>query len=251
MFRTSPTTQTLSKRAAALRARMNEKHRIDLARDMGTALNEPNLSETERAIAQEIVAKLVEDEITSVRAAIAEAVAGSPHLPGTIAKKLAQDIAEVAIPILSLSPVLKEKVLEDIIESGAADKIRAIAGREIVSPNICRRIVASGKKGAVIRLLENPGASLTNQTMVTIVRVYGDDQNVEKAVLDRGELPDEVVNALCELVEAHVVAFVQRYFNLPEHVVNVQKGRNLLKGIKTKRRASDDDTWWDTKKGAV
>ncbi|MDV7339837.1 DUF2336 domain-containing protein [Terasakiella sp. A23] len=251
MFSTTPTTQTLSKRAAALRERMNEQHRVDLARDMGTALNEPDLSATERTIAQEIVAKLVEDEITNVRAAIAEAVAGSPHLPGTIASKLAHDISEVAIPVLSLSPVLEDRVLEDIIDSGATDKIRAIAGREIVSPNICRRIVASGKKGAVIRLLENPGASLTNQTMITIVRVYGDDQNVEKAVLDRGELPDEVVSALCELVEAHVVAFVQRYFNLPEHVVNVQKGRNLLKGIKTKRRAIDNKNWWDTKKGVI
>ena len=104
------------------------------------------------------------------------------------------------------------------------------------------------KKGAVVELLRNQGADISNQTLTTIIRVYGDDRHIEKAVLDRGQLPDEVVNALCELVEIHVVTFVQRYFNLPEHIINVQKGRNLLKNVKEKRHSSD---WWDTKKGAV
>ena len=84
--------------------------------------------------------------------------------------------------------------------------------------------------------------------MITIVRVYGDDKRVEEAVFDRGELPDEVIDALCELVEAHVITFVQRYFNLPEHIVDIQKGRNMLKGMKEKRRSSD---WWDQKEGVV
>ena len=252
-FKATSYTQALADRAKSLKSRMNANERASLARDMGCALEQPDLNAAERALAEEIIQKLVNDEIILVRSAIAEAVAGSPHLPAKIAQQLADDIEEVAIPVLELSPVLEDQFLEAIIKSGATSKIRAISSREIVSENICQRIVESGQKGPVVRLLQNPGAKISSKTMITTVRVYGDDQRVEKAVFDRGELPDEVINTLCDLAEAHVVSFVKRYFNLPEHVVDVQKGRNMLKGVKKKRRASDDDKstadWWDSKSG--
>lgn len=251
-FKATSYTKALADRAKSLKSRMDAHERTQLARDMGCALDQPDLKETERALAEEIIQKLVDDEIILVRSAIAQAVAGSPHLPAKIAQQLADDIEEVALPVLELSPVLEDRFLETIIKSGATNKMKAISSREIVSANICQRIVESGQKGPVIRLLQNPGANISNNTMITTVRVYGDNPNIEKAVFDRGELPDEVVNALCELVEAHVVSFVKRYFNLPEHVVDVQKGRNMLKGMKNKRRESDkkpSTDWWDSKSG--
>ena len=154
MFRAANYPKALAKRAEALRERMNADEKTALAHDMGASLSQPNLSDTERVLAEQIIMKLVEDEVITVRAAIAESVAGSPHLPGPIAKKLAEDISEVAIPILELSPVLEEKILENIINSGISDKICAVARRELVSENICRRIVASGKKSAVVHLLK-------------------------------------------------------------------------------------------------
>ncbi len=248
MFRAANYPKALAKRAEALRERLNIEQKCALAHDMGCALDQPNISDTERILAEDIIMKLVDDEIIAVRTAISEAVAGSPHLPGRIAKKLAQDISEVAIPVLELSPVLEEKILEEIINSGIPDKIRAVAGRELVSENICRRIVASGRKGAVVRMLKNPGAEITDNTMVTIVRVYGDDQKVEQAVFDRGALSEDVLDALRNLAEAHVSAFIQRYFNLPEHMVDIEKGRKLMENQDERRESSG---WWDNKKGAV
>lgn len=248
MFRAANYPQMLAKRAEALRNRLNAEEKCNLARDMGASLDQPNLRDVERMLAEEIIQKLVEDEVIAVRAAIAEAVAGSPHLPGQIAKKLAADISEVAIPVLELSPVLEEKVLEDVINSGIPDKINAIAGRDFVSENLCRRIVASGRKGAVVRLLNNPGADITDHTMVTIVRVYGDDSHVEEAVIARGDLPESVIESLQKLTEAHVGAFIQRYFNLPEHMVDIEKGRQLLERKEDRR---DNSSWWDSHRGAV
>lgn len=251
MFNAATSAHKLVKRANALRQRITEKNRIDLARDIGSTYCNDTLSSKEREIALEIVTQLINDEIAAVRAAISKAVAHSPHLPRNLAEKLAEDIDDVALPILELSPVLEDRLLEAIIEGGLVHKMNAIAKREVVSANLCRRIVATGRKTPVIHLLNNPGAKLTNHSMVTIVRVYGDDSGVEKAVLDRGELPDDVINDLCELAEAHVISFVQRYFNLPEHVVNVQKGRNLLKTVKTTPQTKETGEWWDTKKGVV
>ncbi|SCA56396.1 hypothetical protein MTBPR1_20244 [Candidatus Terasakiella magnetica] len=248
MFSSNKTATTLANRAQALRDRMDAKEKCALARDMGQALDQENLNDTQRTLAEDIISKLVEDEMVQVRAAIAEAVAGSPHLPGRIARKLAEDIAEVSIPVLALSPALEEKLLDDVINSGVAEKITAIAGRDNVSAHICCQIVASGRKGAVVRLLNNPGADISDHTMVTIVRVYGDDKKIEQAVFDRGELSNEVMETLRDLSEAHVSAFIQRYFNLPEHMVDVDRGRNLLERNQNDRRNSN---WWDSKQGVL
>jgi len=244
----SPATQNLAKRASALRQRMDASERSALAQDIGVVYNQSELSISERSLAEIIIKKLVEDKIIAVRVAIAEAVSGSPHLPGTIARKLAQDIAEVAIPVLELSPTMEEHFLEEIINKGIPEKVRAIAGRECVSSNLCRRIVASGQKPAVERLLNNPGAEITDYTLVTIVRIYGEDQKIEQAVLNRSDLPESVLDSLRLLTEAHVKAFIQRYFNLPEHIVDVKRGKDLLDRNTSERRTSN---WWDSKSGAV
>jgi len=248
MFGSTNTARTLSKRAKALRERMNANQRCKLAQEIGVAYEKEGMSDTERTLAEEIIVRLVEDEIVKVRSAISEAVAGSPHLPGRIARKLAQDIAEVSVPVLELSPNLEERFLEDIVKSGITEKISAVANRKEVSANLSRHIVASGRKGAVVRLLKNRGAEITDHTMVTIVRVYCDDARVEKAVFDRDTLSDDVIETLRELTEAHVTAFIQRYFNLPEHMVDVDRGRKLMEREEDDRRSSN---WWDNKQGAV
>ncbi|WP_167730624.1 DUF2336 domain-containing protein [Terasakiella sp. SH-1] len=246
MFNTEKPAQTLARRASALRHRMDTEQKSALGREMAQTLDQPDLSQTQRTLAEEIIAKLVDDEIVAVRAAIAEAVAGSPYLPGKIAKKLAEDIADVSLPILELSPVLEEKILEDIINSGITEKIYAIAGRENISTHICNLIVASGRKNAVVRLLKNPSAHINDHTMINIVRVYGDDQKVEQAIFDRGALNEDILNTLRDLSEAHVIAFIKRYFNLPEHMVDVERGRQLLE--REERRTSG---WWDQKQGVI
>ncbi|WP_417795670.1 DUF2336 domain-containing protein [Terasakiella pusilla] len=251
MLRAVSPLQTLTKCASALRERKNIKNRVTLATEIGSTLDATGLSSNERLIAQQIVAKLIEDEIEEVRRAIALSVAHSPHLPAELAEKLAQDIADISIPVLKLSPALEDLFLEEIIDSGAIDRMKAIACRQNLSKNLCRRIVAMGKKGPVLTLLENPSAQITNHTLTTIIRVYGDDGQIEQAVLDRGELPDDVINELCELTETHVSSFIERYFKLPKPVVDVQKGRNLLKTVKTNQITNDPSDWWDTKTGAV
>lgn len=251
MLRAVSPLQRLTKCATALRERKDPKNRIALAHEIGSTLNATGLSYSARLLAQQIVAKLIEDEIEAVRRAIAESVAQSPDLPRDLAEKLAQDISEVSIPVLKLSPALEESFLEEIIDSGAIDRMKAIASRQNLSKHLCRRIVARGKKGPVLTLLENPNAPLTNHTLVTIIRVYGDDGQIEQAVLDRGELPDDVINELCELAESHVSAFIQKYFKLPRPKVNVQRGQNPRKTVKTNQAANDPKEWWDTKSGAV
>ncbi len=218
MFGSSKATQALAQRAKALRERKDAQHRCALAKEMGDAFGDASLTQSERKLALDIIKKLVTDEISSVRAATAQAVAASPYLPKSVAARLAQDISEVSLPVLELSPVLEEWLLEEIVKSGVAEKIRAVAKRENVSPNLCRHIIASGRKGAVICLLNNKGAQITDQSMVNIVRVYGDDEYVEEAIVARGALSEDVLKNLRDAAESHVHAFIKRHFKLTDQV---------------------------------
>lgn len=248
MFKSERTANTLAKRAAALKARMSEDDRCALAADLGDIIDQDETQEQERLIALEIITKLLNDKIERVRAAMAQSIAESPHLPPATAAQIARDINSVALPVLELSPSLTDQVLEEIILSGTTEKIVAIAKRHSLSHRLTQQIVASGRTPAVKALLDNTHISLEDQTLTTIIRVYSDDQKIEHSLLNRGELPDTVVNTLYTLTEAHVTTFIKRYFNLPERVIAVQKGRNLLKEVPNEPAPN---AWWDTKKGVV
>ena len=51
MFKSVNIAQNLAKRAQSLRERMNEKHRIALAQDIGDTLNQEELNMSERSLA--------------------------------------------------------------------------------------------------------------------------------------------------------------------------------------------------------
>lgn len=238
MLHAIPPLESLHKCALALRAQKNIKNRITLAREIGPALDTAGLSTSERLIAQQIIATLIDDETEDVRRAIAHCVAQSPHLPPELAEKLALDIADISIPVLKLSPALTERFLEQVIDSGAIDRMKAIAMRQNLSKNLCRRLVAMGKKGPVLTLLGNPSARITDYTLTTIIRVYGDDGQVEQAVFDRGALPDDVIIAIRSLTENHVRTFIERHLHMTTPVPSPSSSHT-------------NNDWWDTKSGAV
>lgn len=231
--------QSMQKHAATLRQRKGEKERCHLAREMAAVLDQEDLSEKERQLAEEIVARLVEDELESVRTAVSEAVASSSALPLDLAEKLARDIVEVSLPVLKLSPVLRDRFLEEIIRTGIVEKLCAIAERKMISERLSRQLVSAGRKGPVVRLLKNEAAEINDHTMVTIIRVYGDSERVAEAVFDRGALSPDILVTLRALSEDHVCKFVHRYFDVPHHAMDLKKGRNLLEN-----RDPDKAPWW-------
>ncbi len=86
------------------------------------------LSDSERQIAEEIFRFMVKDAEVRVRQALAQNLKESPDLPHDVALSLAQDVDQVALPILQFSDVLTDDDLIEIIQSQSEDKQTAIAG---------------------------------------------------------------------------------------------------------------------------
>ncbi|HVY03190.1 MAG TPA: DUF2336 domain-containing protein, partial [Caulobacterales bacterium] len=88
------------------------------------------LSGEERAHAETILKMMAEDAAASVRRALAVTLKNSPRLPRALARKLADDIDSIALPILQHSPALSDEDLIEIVRSAPPTKQVAVAKRE-------------------------------------------------------------------------------------------------------------------------
>ncbi|GEM_PF-783347 len=230
----------LSQAANSMGGGTTSAQRAEIAQSVGTILDE-DLSVQERMIALEIIEALAADKVDEVRGAVAHKVADSPFLPLATARKLATDIEDVALPVLELSPVLTDDILIEVVESGLPEKVGAIAKRSKVAAQVSEAIVATGQSAPIAQLIRNNGAEIGETTFVRALENHGKTPEVGKAIIARGEVPEKVAKAIGKLVEAHVVAYVQRHFNLPEEVVRPQKVENKSSGgkldiLKTKQQ---------------
>lgn len=150
----------------------------------------------ERGIADDVLRILARDVEVEVRAALARSIALSADMPRDVALRLARDVAEVAIPLLSSSDLLGDAELVDIIQARDTAHRLAIAGRARVSASVADALVETGEKPVVVKLVANAGAELREPTLHSVVDRFGDDEAVNAPLADRSLLPLSVAERL-------------------------------------------------------
>ena len=88
-----------------------------------------DLSSDDRAAAEGAMIMLLDDSSSLVRRALADALAADENAPRVVVHALATDQPDVALPVLTRSPLLLEDDLVDLIATGQADVQVAIASR--------------------------------------------------------------------------------------------------------------------------
>jgi uncharacterized protein (DUF2336 family) len=170
------------------------------------------LGQRERALAVGILERLALDVERQVRQTLAEHLRGCPALPAFLARMLAEDVEQVAIPILRFSPVLSDADLIVIVAQGSVAKQLAVAEREQVSAEVADALVATGVRAVIGHLLGNPGAELTARALHEVLDRLGGDRDIQGLMVDRPLLPLAVAErlirtaseALCDrLVDRH------------------------------------------------
>jgi uncharacterized protein (DUF2336 family) len=149
-----------------------------------------------RPLAEPVLELLVKDAETKVRQALAEAAAASANLPHGIARRLARDDLEVAVPILARSPVLTDDDLTEIVRTHAAPYALAAAGRERLSQSLSDVLADTNEAEVVAVLTGNPGAELSVATLLRIADDYGADRAIQDHLIRRQALPYELVDQL-------------------------------------------------------
>ncbi len=174
----------------------NDEARAMAARKICRRMDAASLTEAERTAARDILDLIARDAAELVRRAMAITLRQSPNLPREIARKLAEDVDSVAIPVLEQSPVLTDEDLLAVLQSAETEKRCAIAGRSHVAPIVVHEILDSGDDGAVSVAAANDGAEFDEAAYQRAFSEFCENSGVMDSFVARSHLPLSVTERL-------------------------------------------------------
>jgi len=180
------------------------EHRVDTALKMAQGFNEENLSDSEREMAEDIFRLMIKDAEVRVREALAQTLKENPTVPHDIALKLANDVVSVALPMLQFSEVLSDTDLLEIVKSQDVSRQVAIAGRKQVSETVSAVLVNTQNEEVVLNLIGNDGADISEQDLGKVVEVFGGNESIGNAMVQRPKLPVTIAERLVTLVSENM-----------------------------------------------
>ena len=174
--------------------------RAETAAKIAASFDPDKLSVEEKQLAEDIFLIMVRDAEIRVRQALSENLKDNPNMPHEVALSLAQDVDQVALPVLQFSEVLNDQDLTEIIKSQDAGKQIAIAGRATVSEEISEALVQTKNENVVAEMVENEGAQISEKSFVTVVDTMGGNERLQGAMVNRATLPATVIERLMTVV---------------------------------------------------
>lgn len=174
--------------------------RADLAERLGTQVTAESLSASELHIAQDIVRLLARDVEVTVRASLSNSLRHARDLPRDVALRMAEDIEQVALPILGESLVLTDEDLIELVRRGSPEKQTSIAGRPFLSEVVSDAVIDHAHEQAVVTLMGNPTARIADTSLEKAVERFADSDAVKESMVHRETLPMTVAERLAVLV---------------------------------------------------
>lgn len=170
----------------------------------------------ERGIAEEILAKWLNEAAQEVREALARQLRCCPFLPRNLALEMAADVETVAVPMLLDSPVFTEDDLNKIARNTQTAKQIAVAGRREVPRAVAAALIETRKEDVVATLARNEGANLSEALLHRIVDSFEDSASVHEALVSNASLPVAIGERLLTMVAAHLRHHLVIRFDLPQ-----------------------------------
>ncbi len=169
----------------------------------------------ERKLAEEIFSIMCRDAEVRVREALATHLKECPFLPHDIARRLADDVSSVSVPVLSYSSVLTDEDLIGIIQSQGEEKQKAIAARPTVSENVSDALIETRNEAVVGTLVANDGARITEKGLQRVLDEFGNSELVKSSMVGRSRLPVEVTERLVSMVSERLQRDLMLRHELP------------------------------------
>lgn len=221
-------TDTLTKDdVAKLLTDPSSDHRAELAGKVAVQFDNKRLTATERKLAEDIIRIMARDAVVRVRQSLADNLKSSPDLPRDIALTMAKDVELVAVPVLSMSTVLSDADLVEIVRGGSSAKQTAIAARPEVSEVLADELINVADENAVAVLVGNEGARLGESHLNKVIDRFGESEKVQGPLVRRASLPLTVAERLVNLVSENLQQYLVAHHDLSSDVASdlVMKSR--------------------------
>ena len=192
--------------------------RADATSALARAYLHSDLSTDDLAAAEGAMIMLLDDPSPLVRRALSDVFASAQKAPLVVVHALAADQPDVALPVLSHSPLLLEDDLVDLIATGQTETQVAIAGRAMLPRSLAAALAEVGSAEACLALLENTDADIALFSIDRIVERFGHLAAIREDLSGRDDLPMATRQALLSKLSQTLAGFVAaRHWLGPEH----------------------------------
>ena len=190
--------------------------RAEVAGKVAALYHSDDTKDREQAVALEILHILARDIEVAVRRSVALSLVDSVTVPHDLVWQLANDVADVASPILQHSTVLSEEDLVKIVESTQeVVKLVHIAKRDSISTSLSDALLECGEQKATHTLLLNEGANISEASMVKQWDSLSANATLVEALVHRGNLPVSIAEQLFSVVSDELKRHLAKAYKLP------------------------------------
>lgn len=195
--------------------------RAEIARKIAAGLNDDSYNFETTRLALEIMRLLVRDAATLVRRTVSEQLMHNMEIPHDIIFALAQDVGEVAAPVLRYSYMLSEEDLIEITRSTSElIKLEAIARRDSVSAELALALIEKNDEDVIRLTLRNNSASVNDDTIEHLIRSYADNDPIMETLVRRGGLSIALAEKMFAIVSDELKSELSAKYRLPRDVVD-------------------------------
>lgn len=179
-----------------------------------------DLNEEELALTFDILRKLIDQVEVQIRRYIADYLAERVDVPQDLLDFLANDVINVAYPILVHSTQLEDEHLISIINRNSAAHQMAVAKRPGLSAAVSDKLVSTANTEVLINLLRNLSAEMTPWGLGETVRLSIRDEELQAPLLHRRDLPPAVAKRMYGWVGDALRDYINRNYDLDRVVIS-------------------------------
>jgi uncharacterized protein (DUF2336 family) len=215
----------------------SSENRAFTASKIGESFSKGKLSEAERRMAEDIFRLMMRDLEVKVRKSLSDSIKLSPDLPRDVALAMANDVCDIALPVIEASTVLTDEDLINIISSKPSEYQVAVAARAEVSEAVSDALVATENEKVVERLVTNDGAKIADNALAKVLDRFGHIERISHPMATRSVLPvvvsERLVNLVSDRIRDHLVTHHSLSDDMAMDLVLASRERatlNLLSG---------------------
>ncbi len=201
------------------------------------------LGARERAIAYDILQKLIAGIEAAVRRDIAAAVIVQRDAPRALVRALANDAIDVAFAVLTQSAALTDEDLIEVIRAKTIEHQLAIVDRPSLSAPVSDALVATDSEEVVVALLRNQSAAISPRSMERLVDRSRDVVSYRGPILGRDDLESALAMRMFFWVSTALRERIVEKFSLDAQVVDemiAQLVRNEIQRVAADKRSRED-----------
>jgi len=169
----------------------------------------PQRSTTEINLFDEIMDKVLAEVEPRARRELAERLADLTEAPERTLVRLAVDVIEVAEPVLSRSPALRDDHLERIARTSSQDHLLAIARRKALSERVTDILVERGNDDVAGTVTGNEGARFSEAGFDGLAARAATNVGILNRLMMRSDLPERIANELTPVLARSIAGKIE------------------------------------------